>query len=107
MDRRSLSGFGIGTAAATVVDARDLPDLLDLVVSPEQLVRGWQVDDLVFGENGLDVGLELLPLVVAPEIIDDQETAGQQIIPEPFDFRVAQVHRADFDRVNEREMAQV
>ena len=45
---------------------------------------------------------ELLPGPVAPEVVDDEKAAGQQVIAQRQGFGLGQRHRADLDRVQER-----
>jgi len=48
----------------------------------KQRVAQGQVDDRVFGKHPPDLGLEIGPLIGSPEIVDHQESAGQQVPPQ-------------------------
>ena len=65
------------------------------------------LDDLVFGQHALDLALEVRPFPRAPKVVDHQEPARQQVAAEPLRFWFRHVHVADFERIQERKLAQL
>ena len=66
------------------------------------LVLGRNVEDAVPGQYAMDLARPLLPRRRAPEIIDPQEAALQQVLAQPRRFFLREFQRADIGRHRER-----
>ena len=47
------------------------------------------------------------PLGGAPEVVDHQQPAGQQVVAQPVHLRLGHIHVADLERIEEREPTEV
>ena len=67
----------------------------------EDLVVERQLHRLAVGEDALDLLVEVLPLVVAPEVVDHQEAAVEQVAAQGDDLLLREVQAARLDHVDE------
>jgi hypothetical protein len=60
------------------------------------------VEDLSIGKDLLNLGLEIFPFIVTPEIVNHQEAAIEQVFPEDGHLEFLELEGARFDDVNKR-----
>ena len=82
---------------ADVGDLRDFPDVEERL---EERVIERQVDDGVLRrrQHPADLGGPVFPRPRAPEVVNPEEPAFQQVVPQPRDLLRPQAHRPDVGR---------
>src|SRR5437899_5057378 len=80
---------------------RDLRFLFDVVIAVENWMLDRQLHRLLFGKDLLEFPRRLGPFPFAPEIVQHQKTAAQQIFPERGGFFLAEENPARLYDVNE------
>ena len=92
--------------APALANVGHLYDAIDVVKHMKHGMFRRHLDDRTVGENQLHLRQELIPGPAAPEVVDNQETAGQQVISQRQRFRLGQRHRTDFDGVEQWKLPQ-
>ena len=115
-DRAQVGRFAVaaafrrGAAAAPPeLDGGDLRHLLDVHQRPEHRMVEGQVADGVLGrrQHAADLRLPVLPRGGAPEVVDPEEPALEQVVPELGDLRAAQPDGARVGGHDERAVEQL
>ena len=85
-----------------LTDAGNLRLLLQVIDTVKERMIERQFDRLAVGEDFFDLVVEVGPFGLAPEVVNHQEAAVEQIPPESLDLVVHEFEVARFDQVDER-----
>src|SRR5258708_36555608 len=77
--------------------------LIEIEEDVQQAVRLWNIDNRAIREDALHGGLEFSPLPLAVKIIDQQETAAQQVLPQMRGFLVVGIPVSTAGLLHEQE----
>src|SRR5258708_6998489 len=89
------------------VDAGDLRLFLQIVDAMEYRVLQRQLDRIAVGKDAFDLAVEVVPLVLAPEVVDHQEAAVQEVATQGGDFVVGECQLARLDQIKKRIVEQL
>ena len=91
----------IAQASLPNMNRHDLRFLFQAVHIVENLVLQWQLDGFLVWKDPLHFPIEMIPLLRSPELVDHEESAGQQVATQGFGFRIGEDHRTRRDEKGE------